>query len=254
MLRQFCDPPKQVRHRQSGRVCEGKPAVERAELRARQILVDAIGIRRSAHHEHLPEIRVQVDRDVDRALHVQREHHARRLRSRARTPRGVHDRCAWKQLVSIPVHEIDHGVRGRDDHVEGLTGVLPPEEVTNRRLVVGLGKPRDIQVFGVVIELSGQTVVENGANGAVNVDRHRRPPLQGDEHQHGFLRSRCRRDRAKHSQDCARGHQRGKCPGSRHSSTRCLLGCGSANESPIRPSSTAEPVRDARSGPVDDGC
>ena len=96
---------------------------------------------------------MQLDRDVDRALHVQREHHARRLRSRSRTPRGEHDRCAWKQLVSIRVHEIDHGVGGRDDHVEGLTGVLPPEKVTDRRLVVRLGKSRDIQVFGVVIEL-----------------------------------------------------------------------------------------------------
>ncbi len=187
IARQFGHASEQVWHRHSGRVGEVKPAVERAELHSRHILVEAIGVRHSAHHEDVPEIRVQLDRNVDRAFQVHRHHHARGLRSRLRTPRAEHDHCAWKQLVSVPVHEIGHGVGRRDHHVESLTGVLPPEKVTDSRFVVRFRKSRDIQVFGVVIESSGQAVVENGANGAVNVHRHRRTPLQGDQHQHRLL-------------------------------------------------------------------
>ena len=209
-------------NRQPGRVGEAKPAVEGAKLRPRQILVAAVGVRRPADHEYVSESRLQLDRDVDRPFQVHRQHDAGRLSVQDRgLDRRGHDRRARKQLVSICIDELERDISGRNDHVEGLPRIFPPEKITDRRLVVGLGKARDIQIFGVVIELSGQAVVENCSNSVVNVQGHRRTPLQGDEHQHGFLGTLGGRDQAKHSHHRAH-EEHSNSLGSRHAVSSIL--------------------------------
>ena len=206
--RQLRHLPEHVRHRQAGRVGEVEPALELPELCARLIRVEAVLRRHPAHHEHVAEIRMELDRDVDRAFQIERRHHAGRIRSGSRAGSIEHDRRARAELVSVSVHEVEHGLGSRDDHVEGLAGILPAEKVTERQLVVRLGKSRDVQVFGVVVEASRKAVVENGSNGPVQGHRDRRIAARADEDEDGFLGGLGGRNRAHYGHQRTRDQQR----------------------------------------------
>ena len=66
-----------------------------------------------------------------------------------------------EQALPVPVHELDGDVLQRDDEVESDAAILQAQEITKRDLVRGVGKPRNVDEFRVVVQVAIEADVED---------------------------------------------------------------------------------------------
>src|SRR6185503_7832064 len=102
-------------------------------------------------------------------------------------PGGVRqedDRYVGEQRMVEVVEEFDRYVLQRDDEVETHAAVFHLQEITKPLPIGAVRKPRDVDEFGVVVEVSGEAVVEHARQLAFANDGELRVPSCGVQSEH----------------------------------------------------------------------
>jgi hypothetical protein len=94
------------------------------------------------------------------------------------------ERRVGKQIVPVRLDKLEGHLLQRDNNVEALVPVFATEEITQRFPVLRIGKPYDVQVLSVVIDVACESCAEDPRQLEVSYDRELRV-LSGriqDEH------------------------------------------------------------------------
>src|SRR5262245_29239858 len=159
------------------------------ELPAGDLLIEEIEVGRPADDKHPFDVWLQPEGELERAFHIYRKNYAGGVRDGAPFPffNTEDERHTRKDFLSVPHYKFERGMALGDNHIQAPPCVLAAQEVLHRHLIFRCREAPEINVFSVIIEVSGQTVAEGLAKRPFNEDGIRRIFARRMDDQHLLL-------------------------------------------------------------------